>query len=111
MNYGRGWLYWTLVVLSGAALILVLANSWLIESNRTVQAEVNRRQEFIAQTAGISKIHQTLVRSLADAAVANNDDRLRDLLAQQGITINANSSAERGVVMPPAVAPPAKSGK
>jgi hypothetical protein len=111
MNYGRGWLYWTLVVLSGGALFLVLVNSWLVESNRAAQAEVNRRQEFINQSVGVSKIHETLVRSLAQAAVAGRDDRLRDLLAEQGITINANSNAEGGVAMPPAAAPAAQTGK
>jgi hypothetical protein len=101
MICGRGWLYWTLVALSGGALVLVLLNSWLIENNRSVQAEVNQRQEFINQSVEISKIHETLVRSLAQAAVDKNDDRLRDLLASQGITIDANSSAGGGVTMPP----------
>jgi hypothetical protein len=111
MNDGRGWLHWTLVVLSAGALLLVAVNAWLNESNRSLQADVNRRQEFINQSVEISKIHEILVRSLAQAAVANNNDKLRDLLAQQGITIDTSSSTDRGVVMPPAAAPPAKTGK
>jgi hypothetical protein len=111
MSEGRGWLYWTLVALSGGALLLVLANSLLVESNRTVQAEVNQRQQFINQSIQISKIHETLVRSLAQAAVGRNDDKLRSLLAEAGITINTNSNADAGVAMPPTAAPPAKSLK
>ena len=107
MTYGRGWLHWTLVVLSGGSLLLVVINWGLAESNRAVQAEVNQRQEFINQSIQISKVHEMLVRSLAEAAIANKDERLRDLLAEQGITINASSGAEGGVAMPPASAPPA----
>jgi hypothetical protein len=111
MIHSRGWLYWTLVAFSGSALLLVLTNTWLVESNRTAQAEVNQRQEFINQSIEIGKIHEALVRGLAQAAFDRNDDRLRQLLAEQGITINAKNNAAGGVVMPPAAAPPAATGK
>jgi hypothetical protein len=111
MIYSRGWLYWALVALSGGALLLVLLNSWLVESNRAAQADINQRQEFINQTVEISKIHETLVRSLAQAAFDRKDDRLRELLAEQGITINANNNGAGGFAMPPAAAPPAATGK
>jgi len=111
MNDGRGWLHWTLVVLAAGALLLVAVNAWLNKDNRSVQAEVTRRQDFINQSVGISKIHETLVHSLAEAAVANNDGNLLDLLAQQGITVNTGGSSDRGVVLPPAAAPRPRVGK
>src|SRR5229473_8012414 len=88
-----GWLYRVLVALSGITLVLVVAYIILIQENRSVQAEVNQRQQFINQSIQLGRINETLIRNLAAAAVNNKDDRLRDLLTQNGITINAAGEA------------------
>jgi hypothetical protein len=89
---GRGpWFYWGAVGLAGITVVLVVAYIILVQDNRSVQAEVNQRQQFINQSIKLGRISETLIRNLAAAAVNNKDEKLRDLLAQGGITINVNA--------------------
>jgi hypothetical protein len=108
----RKWGYWVLVVLSGATLILVIVNLVFGQNNRSVQEEVNQRQQFINQTIQLGRVNEALIRAIAQAAIKDKDDRLRDLLAQNGITINPtekSSGPEPGAV--PAPATPASKDK
>jgi hypothetical protein len=84
----EGWLYRIVVALSGITLILVVVYLLLVQENRAVQAEVNQRQQFINQSIQLNRINDALIRAIATAAVNDKDDKLRDLLAQNGITIN-----------------------
>jgi hypothetical protein len=110
-----GWLYRLLVALSGITLILVVVYIVLIQDDRSVQAEINQRQQFINQSIQLGRINDALIRALAASAVSNKDDRLRDLLAQNGITINPTTGApERGAApatAAPAAAAPASEGR
>jgi hypothetical protein len=93
----EGWLYRLLVALSGITLVLVVVYIVLIQDNRSVQREINQRQQFINQSIQLGRINDALIRALATTAVSDNDDKLRDLLAQNGITINPTTGApERG---------------
>ncbi len=102
-----GWLYRLLVALSGISLILVVAYIVLIQDNRSVQAGINQRQQFINQSIQLGRINDALVRALAATAVSNKDDKLRDLLAQSGITINPTTGAPEREAAPAAAAPAA----
>jgi hypothetical protein len=105
-----GWLYRLLVALSGITLLLVVAYIVVIQDNRSVQSEVNQRQQFINQSIQLGRINDTLIHALATTAVSNKDDKLRDLLAQNGITINPTTGApEREAA--PATAAPAATGR
>jgi hypothetical protein len=84
-----GWLYWIAVGLSALTVALVVAYIVLVQDNRAVQADVNR-QQFINQSMQLGRINEALIRALATAAVSNKDDKLRDLLADNGIAINAS---------------------
>ena len=88
-----GWGYRIVLALSGITLILVIVYLVLIEQNRAVQAEVNQRQQFINQSIQFGRINETLVHALATVSVNQKDDKLRDLLAQNGITINPKTGA------------------
>jgi hypothetical protein len=88
-----GWSYWGAVGLAGLTLVLVFAYIILIQQNRSVQAEVNQRQQFINQSIQLGRVNESLIRNLAAPAINNKDDRLRDLLAQSGFTINATTPA------------------
>jgi hypothetical protein len=105
------WLYRVMVGLSGFSLVLVVVYIILVQDNRSVQLEVNRRQQFINQSAQISRINEALIRALATAAVSNKDDKLRDLLTQHGITINAGEPVPSISVAPAETSPPAPAGK
>jgi hypothetical protein len=107
----QGWLYWMTVGLAGLALALVVAYIILVQDNRRVQAEVNRRQQFINQSIQLGRINEALIRSLASAAVNNKDDKLRDLLAENGITINAAGEPVPAASGPVEKTSPAPTGK
>jgi hypothetical protein len=85
--------YWASVILGALALLLLITNVALINSNRTIQMEISRRQNIISNGVSLSQLNQGLVQALADAAVKNDDKEIRDLLAGQGITIKPNASA------------------
>ncbi len=97
-----GWVYRIVLALSGITLVLVVVYLILVQENRSVQAEVNQRQQFINQSIQLNRINDALVRALAATAVNDKDDKLRDLLAQNGITINAKTGAPVSTSEPPA---------
>jgi hypothetical protein len=99
------------VGLAGAAGALVIAYIILVQDNRTVQAEVNRRQQFINQSIQLGRINDVLIRALATSAVSNKDDKLRDLLAENGITINAAGEPVPSASAPGDKTAPAATGK
>jgi hypothetical protein len=99
------------VGLSAAAGALVVAYIILVQDNRAVQAAVNRRQQFINQSTQLSRINEALIRALAAAAVSNKDDKLRDLLADNGITINASGEPVPSAGGSAETAAPAATGK
>jgi len=100
----EGWLERLLVALSGITLILVVAYIVLVQDDHTMQAEVNQRQQFINQSIQLGRVDEALIKALA--ANAGKDDKLRELLARNGISINATTGApERETAPPPAPAP------
>ena len=56
-------------------------------------------------------INEALIRALAAAAVSNQDDKLRELLSQSGITINAAGEAVPSARAPAEQSQPAAAGK
>ncbi len=70
-------------------LVLVLANITLYTSNRTLQEQVNTRNEYIQQSLQLEKIYQPLVRTLAALAATRNDTQIKTLLNEQGINFSA----------------------
>jgi type II secretory pathway component PulM len=99
----EGWLQRLVVALSGISLVLVVAYILLVQDERTIQAEVNQRQQFINQSIQLGRVNEALIRALA--ANAGKDDKLRALLAQNGISINAVTGAPERETTPPSPAP------
>jgi hypothetical protein len=99
------------VGLSAAAGALVVAYIILVQDNRAVQAAVNRRQQFINQSTQLGRVSEVLIRALAATAVSNKDDKLRDLLADNGITINASGEPVSSASGPAEKTAPAATGK
>jgi hypothetical protein len=75
-----------LVAVAAAALVIV--NMVMFEMNRTLQAQVNGRAQYIQQTAQLEALNREIVTAIANLATRNNDDALRTVLSQHGITIN-----------------------
>jgi hypothetical protein len=105
------WLYRVAVGLSALALVLVGAYIVLVQDNRAVQHEVNQRQQFLNQSVQLGRVNEALIRALAATAANNKDERLRDLLAQNGITINATGEPAPSGVAPADKTTPAEPGK
>ena len=93
----RHWQFWALTGLSGLTVILVLVNIALFLSNRTIQNEVNARQQFVNQSLQFDRLNREMVTALANLAVRNNDEQLRNLLAEHGITFTVNSQGRAAV--------------
>lgn len=85
--------YWTLTAIAVVSLVLVVANMAMFLSNRSAQAEVNARAQFIQQTVQLDVLYREIVKALADLSVKNQDKDLRALLAAHGITVNVPTSA------------------
>src|SRR5271170_2810359 len=100
-----GSVYRIVLALSGITLVLVVVYLYQVQANRSVQAEVNQRQQFINQSIQFNRINDALIRALAATAVSDKDDKLRDLLAQNGITINPTTGAPSMKATSPAPAP------
>jgi hypothetical protein len=107
-------MYWVSVVLGALTVVLVLVNFGLLSNNQAIQAQVNQRQQYINQSAQLSRVSDLLIRTLATEAVNKNDDKVRDMLAAQGVTLQVKpaSGSTPPADTPPAAAPPAPaSGK
>jgi hypothetical protein len=106
-----------LAALAGVTVVLVIVNGVLFLDNQSAQREVNKRQLFINQSIQLNRIYEALVRAIAAAAVTAKDEKLRDLLAEHGITFTFTPSpgspaAPEGASPAPSPAPePPSSGK
>ncbi|HSE87297.1 MAG TPA: hypothetical protein VLJ79_13825 [Candidatus Binatia bacterium] len=75
-------------VLTGLAvvmLVLVLVNILISLGNQSLRAEVNERQQFLAQSMQLEGLHREIITVLATVALKTNNDPLKSLLASQGI--------------------------
>src|SRR5208282_2244577 len=102
------WLGAIPIGLAGLTLLLVCINVWLVLGDQSRQAEVNRRQQFINQSIQLGRVNESLVRALATTAVNNKDDKLRNLLTEQGInfTYTPNAAATTGTAPAASGTPP-----
>jgi S1-C subfamily serine protease len=106
-----GWIYRVVLGLSGITLVLVVVYLVVSEQNRGVQAEINRRQQFIDQSIQFGRVNEALVRALASFAVSDKDNKLRDLLAQTGVAIDPKTGAPIPAAEPGVKAAPAPAEK
>ena len=101
---GKKTLFWISTVLSALCLVLVGVDIILLLVNQRAQAEVNERQRTIAESIQLKQVQDGIVRLLWNAANANKDDQVRDLLVQLGF---ATITPAPTVAAPAAAAPPA----
>jgi hypothetical protein len=77
-----------LVVAAALPLVLTIVDFVLVEGNRSLQAGIDRRQRLINEGTQLARVSGSLVRHIAVAAMTNHDEKLRELLSRNGITIN-----------------------
>jgi hypothetical protein len=88
--------YWASVVLSALALLLLVVNVAMVDSNRHLQEEVNQRQATIQRGVTLSQVNESLVQAMAQSAIKDGDSGMRQLLTAQGITLKNNGTAATG---------------
>jgi hypothetical protein len=86
----KEWQFWTLTGLGAIFVLLVLTNMYLFVQNRSMQQEVNSRQQFIAQSVQLEQLNKEIIVALANLSVRDRDDELRQLLTAHGINVTAN---------------------
>jgi uncharacterized Tic20 family protein len=79
--------YQIAVLFSIVAVILLVVNISLANSNRTKQNELGQRQSTIASGQALAQLNQGLVKAMAEASLKYDDSQLRELLTSQGITL------------------------
>ena len=89
-----------ILLMAGSVLILLLVmiNILIALGNQSIQAEVAERQQEIAQTIQLETLNRQLITVLANMALKTNDERLKKLLAETGVNLDAA----------PEIAPPKK---
>jgi|SRR5450432_127404 len=87
----KQWEFWTVTTLALLAAIFVVTNMFLFTNNRSAQAEVSGRQEYIQQTVQLEGLYREIVKALADLSVRNQDADLKGLLTSQGISVTINN--------------------
>jgi len=88
------WRFGGLTAVAALTAVLVIVNIVLFLTNRSVQNEVNARQQYINQSLQLSNLNQQVVTAIANLAARNNDEQLRNLLAEHGITFTTTPAPQ-----------------
>ncbi len=86
-------LFWTVTMLAGLGVVASAGNIALQSSNRSAQAEVAQRQQFVQQSLQLEGLYREIARALAELGARNNDEQVRALLQRHGITYTMNAAA------------------
>jgi hypothetical protein len=92
--------YWLLTVIAALSLLLVIVDITMVNRNQALRGEVESRAQYIQQSVQLQVLYQDMVKALADLAVRNKDDQLRDLLTREGISITVNPPASAAPAAP-----------
>ncbi len=85
------WQFWVTTVVAVVVAVIAGYDMMLFNQNRTTQAELGRRAQYIQQTIQLEVLYRELVKALADLSSRNQDKALSDLLTSQGITFNTGA--------------------
>jgi hypothetical protein len=69
---------------------MVALNLSLVAMNRSTQAEIGERAQFIQQSVALERLNQEIIRALAELAVRNQDKDVTALLNANGVTFSAS---------------------
>jgi hypothetical protein len=83
------WQFW---ITTGIAILVAVVAGYtmtLVGQNRAAQMQLAQRAQFIQQSIQLETLYRDMVKAIADLSVRNQDRALSDLLASQGIMVNA----------------------
>jgi uncharacterized protein YpmS len=78
-----------LLIVSIALAILILANVIMDRSNRSLQAELVERQNYIQQSIQLESLYVEMIKAIAELSEQTGDMALRQVLTNQGMTVQA----------------------
>ncbi len=93
MQLLRDWKFVSVTALALIGSILVLVNVSIHRANRALQADVAQRQQFINQTIQLGRLNNEFIKALAQLSAETDDESIRQLLADQGVTFTVNPPA------------------
>lgn len=85
--------YWIANLVGAACLGLVAAQLTLGSLNRGLRADIEMRQQYVQQSLQLEGLYREIVRALAELGARNNDEQVRGLLQQHGISYTVNPPA------------------
>lgn len=71
-------------------LVLVFVNMFLLVGNQSLQRIVAERQQAIMRSIQMQGPAREVINGLANLAVRTDDEQLKQLLANHGITVTVN---------------------
>ena len=69
---------------------------------RGLRADIETRQQYVQQSLQLEGLYREIVRALAELGARNNDEQVRGLLQQHGISYTANPPAAAATAAPAA---------
>jgi hypothetical protein len=87
------WQWWVTIAVALVAALTAGYTMMLFSENRAAQGEFARRAQYVQQSIQLEALYRDLVKALADLSVRDRDRALADLLASQGITVDATGTA------------------
>ena len=93
MRLLRDWKFSLVTAIAVLGSILVLVNVSIHRAKRTLQADVAQRQQFINQSIQLSRLNNEFIKALAQLSAETEDESIRQLLADEGVTFTVNPPA------------------
>lgn len=100
MNFARTLMTWAVVLLTGGALTATVAAIFVQSGNRDLQRDIARRQQEVNQALQLQPLNNQLIQTLAVMSVQRGDGQLAKVLADHGITVQANAAEAPAAAAP-----------
>lgn len=94
--------FWIANAVGAACLMLLAAQLSLGALNRGLRADIETRQQYVQQSLQLEGLYREIVRALAELGARNNDEQVRGLLQQHGISYTVNPPAAAATAAPAA---------
>lgn len=92
--------YWIVTSLAALCVAIMALNVTLTSLNRSRQAEVAQRQQYVQQSVQLEGLYREIVRALAELGARHNDEDLRALLQRHGISYSVNPGSAPSATPP-----------
>ena len=85
--------FWATTTLGVCCLAVLAGNVVLSTSNKTAQADIAVRQQYVQQSVQLEGLYREIVRALAELGARNNDNDVKAMLQRHGISYSVNAPA------------------